>query len=122
MEPQRADMNGMVREYRPDLKNSRPEWSAAARPDTLSGHSLVRETSMIFIWLGALLVFGGMLHMVFQPIWRGRLSGRRQLRSGRLGDTLEPERPAAGFGIKSNWPGLAAVALGAALLLAGATI
>jgi hypothetical protein len=27
---------------------------------------------MTLIWLGVLLVFGGMLHMVFQPIWRGR--------------------------------------------------
>jgi hypothetical protein len=77
---------------------------------------------MTLIWLGVLLVFGGMLHMAFQPIWRGRLSGRRRLRSGRPSDTLEPERPASGFGIKSNWPGLALVALGAAFLLAGATV
>jgi hypothetical protein len=75
---------------------------------------------MTLIWLGVLLVFGGVLQMVFQPIWRGRLSGRRQLRSG--GDTLEPERPASGFGIKSNWPGLALLALGAAFLLAAAAI
>jgi hypothetical protein len=75
---------------------------------------------MTLIWLGVLLVFGGVLQMVFQPIWRGRLSGRRRLRSGQ--DTLEPERPASGFGIKSNWPGLALVALGAAFLLAGAAI
>jgi hypothetical protein len=74
---------------------------------------------MTLIWLGVLLVFGGMLHMAFQPIWRGRLSGRSRLRSER-DDTLEPSRPAAGFGIKSNWPGIAAVALGAAFLLAGA--
>jgi hypothetical protein len=77
---------------------------------------------MTLIWLGVLLVFGGMLQMVFQPIWQGRLSGRRRLRSGQPSDTLEPERPAAGFGIKSNWPGLALVALGAAFLLAGAAI
>ena len=76
---------------------------------------------MILIWLGALLVLGGMLQMAFQPIWRGRLSGRRRLRSRRP-DTLEPARPGAGFGIKSNWPGLAMIALGAALLLAGAAI
>ena len=62
---------------------------------------------MTLIWLGVLLVFGGVLQMVFQPIWRGRLSGGRRLRSGQPGDTLEPERPASGFGIKSNWPGLA---------------
>ena len=75
---------------------------------------------MILIWLGALLVFGGVLSVSLQPIWRGRLSGGRRLRSGRLSDTLEPERPTSGFGIKSNWPGLALIALGAALLLAGA--
>ncbi len=77
---------------------------------------------MILVLLGALLVFGGVLYVAFQPIWRGRLSGRRQLRPGRPGDTLEPETPASGFGIKSNWPGLAMIALGAALLLAAAGI
>ncbi len=75
---------------------------------------------MTLIWLGVLFVFGGVLQMAYQPIWRGRLSGRRRLPSGQLSDTLEPERPASGFGIKSNWPGLALVALGAAFLLAGA--
>jgi len=77
---------------------------------------------MTLIWLGVLFVFGGVLQMAFQPIWRGRLSGGRGLRSGQPSDTLEPERPASGFGIKSNWPGLALVALGAAFLLAGAAI
>jgi len=77
---------------------------------------------MTLIWLGVLLVFGGMLQMVFQPIWTGRLSGRRRLRAGRPSDTLEPERPAGGFGLKSNWPGLTLLALGAAFLLAGAAI
>jgi hypothetical protein len=75
---------------------------------------------MILIWLGVLLVFGGVLQLAFQPVWRGRLSGRRRLRSGRPSDTLEPERPASGFGIKSNWPGLAMLMLGSALLLAAA--
>ena len=69
---------------------------------------------MTLIWLGVILVFGGVLQIAFQPIWRGRLSGRTRLRS-RPSDTLEPERPAGGFGIKTNWPGLALVALGAAM-------
>jgi hypothetical protein len=73
---------------------------------------------MTLIWLGVLLVFGGVLQMAFQPIWRGRLSGGRRLRSGR--DTLEPENSGSGFGIKSNWPGLVLVELGGAFLLAGA--
>jgi uncharacterized membrane protein len=77
---------------------------------------------MTLIWVGVLLVFGGVLQMMFQPIWRGRLSGRGRLRSGLPSDTLEPERPASGFGMKSNWPGLVMLALGAAILLAGAAI
>ena len=76
---------------------------------------------MTLIWLGVILVFGGVLQMEFQPIWRSRLSGRTRLRS-RPSDTLEPERPTGGFGIKTNWPGLALVALGAAMVLAGAAI
>src|SRR5229473_3465827 len=31
-------------------------------------------------WLGALLVFVGVLQMAFQPIWRGRLSATKRLR------------------------------------------
>jgi hypothetical protein len=77
---------------------------------------------MTLIWLGVLLVFGGMLQLAYQPIWQGRLSARRRLRTGQPSDSLEPERPAAGFGIKSNWPGLLLVALGAAFLLVGAAI
>jgi len=73
---------------------------------------------MTLTWLGALLVFVGVLQMAFQPIWRGRLSDRRDFAPGRASDTLEPERPASGFGIKSNWPGLAMLVLGFALLLA----
>jgi hypothetical protein len=77
---------------------------------------------MTLIMLGMLLVFGGVLQMASQPISRGRLSGRRRLRAGQPSDTLEPERPADGFDLKSNWPGLALVALGAALLLVGGTL
>ena len=75
---------------------------------------------MTFIGLGVILVFGRVLQMAFQPIWRGRMSGTKRLRSRR--DTLEPEAPGSGFGIKSNWPGLVLVALGGALLLAAAAI
>jgi uncharacterized membrane protein len=75
---------------------------------------------MTLIWLGVLLVFAGVLQMAYQPIWQGRLSGGRRLRSGRA--TLEPARPGSGFDIKSNWPGLVMVALGCAFLLAGAAV
>jgi hypothetical protein len=72
---------------------------------------------MLTIWLGALLVIGGVLFMALQPLWRARLSGRP---SRPAVDTLEPRQPAAGFGLASNWPGLALVALGALLLLISA--
>ncbi|WGR72487.1 MULTISPECIES: hypothetical protein [unclassified Bradyrhizobium] len=74
---------------------------------------------MTLVWLGVLLVFGGVLQMASQPIWHGRLSSTRRL-PGR--DTLEPTRPGSDFGIKANWPGLVMVALGGAFLLAGAVI
>jgi drug/metabolite transporter (DMT)-like permease len=84
------------------------------------GREARTEANMTLVWLGALLVFGGVVFMAAQPLWRGRLSRARPLRSAERSDTLEPQRPATGFGIKSNWPGLALVVVGAVLLLAGA--
>jgi hypothetical protein len=75
-------------------------------------------TLISLVSLGALLVLIGVVYMAAQPLWRGRLSGGRRLRSGKPSDTLEPQRPARGFGIGSNWSGLALVAVGAVLLLA----
>ena len=76
---------------------------------------------MLVIWLGALLVLGGILYLVAQPLWRARLSGRQAGAPG-AGATLEPQRPAAGFGLAANWPGLALIAFGAILLLIGAAV
>jgi hypothetical protein len=46
---------------------------------------------MLVIWLGALLVLGGLVFLVAQPIWRGRLSEARRRRSSAVPrDTLEP--------------------------------
>jgi hypothetical protein len=102
-------------------KSTRPdvEWTTVLGRAT-ARRLLAQEANMTFIWVGVLLVFGGVLQMAFQPIWRGRLSRGRPLASQRR--TLEPERPGSGFAIKSNWPGLVLVALGGAFLLAGAAI
>ena len=89
------------------------------RRETTSRRSLAQEMVMALIWLGVLLVFGGVLQMAFQPIWRGRLGGRARLRSGTRWSLKDR---VSGFEIKSNWPGLVMVALGAAFLLAGAAI
>jgi hypothetical protein len=76
---------------------------------------------MLLIWLGALFVLGGVLFMVAQAIWRGPLSEARRRRSSAVPDTLEPRRPAVGFGLKTNWPGLVLIVLGGILLLAWAS-
>jgi hypothetical protein len=78
------------------------------------------EVTVGLVWIGALLILGGVVFMAAQPLLRGRLSGGKRLPSGGSSDTLEPQRPAGGFGIKSNWPGFALVGLGAVLLLVGA--
>ena len=71
---------------------------------------------MIAAWLGARLVIAGLLSMAYQAIWKARMSNPRPDHSV-TGDTLEPRRPAAGFGLRSNWPGLAMAFLGGILLL-----
>ena len=71
---------------------------------------------MLVSWLGALLVLIGVVFMATQAIRQGRLSEPKLMRSS--GATLEPQRPGAGFGLKSNWPGLVLIAIGAVLLLA----
>ena len=80
-------------------------------------------TLISLVSLGALLVLIGVVYMAVQPLSRGRLSGGRRLDLGKpREDTLEPERPARGFGLGSNWPGFALVAIGAILLLAAAVL
>jgi hypothetical protein len=70
---------------------------------------------MFLMGLGALLVLGGVLYMAGATIWRGSLS-----RPAR--DTLEPPRRGVGFlGLGTNWPGLLLMAIGAVLLVSGAS-
>lgn len=74
---------------------------------------------MVVILLGALLVFGGLLYLASQPIWRGRLSALRRPSNAATEPTLEPAEPGAGFSLKDNWLGLALILLGAIFLLVG---
>jgi hypothetical protein len=76
---------------------------------------------MFLMGLGALLVLGEVLYMAHTAIWRGSLSGpdssRRPVR-----DTLEPPRRGLGFlGLRTNWPGILLIAIGAILLVSGAS-
>jgi hypothetical protein len=112
----------VVGRERPDERGPAPGKRRGGIPDIGDASCCDRwEASMLVIWLGALLVLGGILYMAAQPLWRARLSSRRDGAPG-ADATLEPRRPAAGFGLATNWPGFALIALGAILLLVGAAI
>ena len=71
---------------------------------------------MILIGFGALLVLGRILYMARATIWRGSLSRP-------AADTLEPTRRGVGFlGVRANWPGILLAAIGAVLLVLGASL
>ena len=75
---------------------------------------------MVYILFGALLFIVGITFIVVQPL-KGRLSGASSTGPTPQGKTLEPERPGRGMSIRSNWPGLIMITLGAVLMLAGST-
>ena len=75
---------------------------------------------MFLMGLGALLVLGGVLYMARSAIWRGSLSGPGSSRPVR--GTLEPPQRSVRFlGLGTNWPGILLMAVGAVLLVAGAS-
>ena len=78
------------------------------------------QPGVLLVWLGALLVIAGVVQTALQPMLRGRLSGGRGGSAGSGRETLEPAQPARGFGLRSNWPGLAMIGAGAAVLLLSA--
>ena len=60
---------------------------------------------MLVIWLGALLILGGVLFMAEQTLLGGRLSGRLRRSPAEVG-TLEPRERGGGFGLRTNGPAL----------------
>lgn len=78
--------------------------------------------SVGLIWVGALLVAAGVLVTAGKALFRGRLSEAVGRDRSAANPTLEPREPSGGLSLKANWSGLALVALGAVLLLAGASV
>jgi hypothetical protein len=77
----------------------------------------------MLIWIGALLVVLGLVYMVYETLRRGRLSGTAASSPPPRDGTLEPRRHGVGFlGLAGNWPGLALMAVGFLLMLAGALL
>ncbi|HZH27115.1 MAG TPA: hypothetical protein VEY95_08025 [Azospirillaceae bacterium] len=73
---------------------------------------------MSSIWFGVLFLLGGLLFLAYQAIWRGRMSDAHRPVAAQ-GETLEPRKTRGPFPLGTAWPGLALVALGVVLLLAG---
>ena len=72
------------------------------------------------LWIGALLVFCGILVMARKAIFRDELSEPHASPDEPGGVTLEPERRGLRFlGLRANWPGVALIAIGAVLLFVG---
>jgi hypothetical protein len=78
------------------------------------------QTDVGLVWIGALLVVGGVLFTAAKALWPGRLSEARTTGSAR--DTLEPRGTGARLHVRAIWPGLALIGLGALLLLAGSAL
>jgi hypothetical protein len=75
---------------------------------------------MFLMGLGALLVLCGILYMARTAILRGPLSGPDSSRPVR--GTLEPPRRGLGFlGLGTSWPDILLMAIGAVLLVSGAS-
>jgi hypothetical protein len=70
---------------------------------------------------GAFLVICGLLYMIAEALGRRRLSEEPDRSANDPTQTLEPRRQGLRFlGLVRNWPGVALIAGGAALLLLGA--
>jgi hypothetical protein len=72
------------------------------------------------VWIGALLIVGGVLLTAAKALWPGRLSEARS--KGSAHDTLEPRGVGDRLQVRAIWPGLALIGVGALLMLAGSAI
>ena len=75
---------------------------------------------MTVIFVGVLLVFGGVLFYGLQGHLARAVRDRASRRDSMVeSTTLEPQGRSAAFDPKANWPGLALIALGTILLFVG---
>lgn len=75
------------------------------------------DTSILLIWIGALLVIVGVVYGAAQALWGGRLSDARLGRSTRTGASLEPRQSPKSFSFKTHWPAFVLILLGGLLIL-----
>ena len=77
------------------------------------------QSGMLLIWIGALLIIGGIVLAAGKVLWKGRLSDPHRIG---VGTTLEPQGSVRALHPKHHWPSIALVAVGLILLLAEAAV
>lgn len=75
------------------------------------------NSGFVLIWIGALLIIGGVLYGAGQVLWRGRLSDAKLSRSTGRRSSLEPEQSVRSFSFRTHWPAFALILLGSILIL-----
>ncbi|MXQ14290.1 hypothetical protein [Microvirga makkahensis] len=75
------------------------------------------DSGLVLIWIGALLIIGGVLYGAGQVLWRGRLSDARLSRSTGRKTTLEPQQSPRSFSFRTHWPAFVLILVGGILIL-----
>ncbi|WP_134495107.1 hypothetical protein [Microvirga pakistanensis] len=74
------------------------------------------DSGILLIWLGALLIIGGVLYGAAQALWGGRLSSPKPSETVGTGVSLEPRQSTKSFSLKKHWPAFALILLGSILI------
>lgn len=75
------------------------------------------DSGIVLIWIGALLIIGGVVYGAAQALWAGRLSDAGPGRSSKAEASLEPQQGTRSFSFRTHWPAFALILLGAILIL-----
>ena len=73
-------------------------------------------SSILLIWIGALLILCGVIYGAAQALWGGRLSEARRGRATRKGASLEPQQSPKAFSLRTHWPAFAMILIGCILI------
>lgn len=74
------------------------------------------DSSIVLIWIGALLILCGVVYGAAQALRAGRLSDARRGQATRKGASLEPQQSPRSFSFKTHWPAFVMILLGGILI------
>ncbi len=74
------------------------------------------DSSIVLIWLGALLILLGVIYGAALALRGGRLSDARRSHSEHGRVSLEPQESPRSFSLRTHWPALGMILLGSILI------